>query len=229
MLFESGIITAASGSIGGLTASRNKGGMYFRAKAVPVDPGSSFQIAVRVIMAGLVNIWNNVLTQAQRDDWATYAANTPILNKLGALSNVSALNMYTRVNVPRLQAGASRVDEGPVEFNTGEFTNVTHSFSQAGGISVAFDNTDAWANEDDSSMILFAGRPQNPSINFFKGPYRLVATIEGDAITPPVSPQIFATPPFSFTEGQRMFARVVVARADGRLSTTQRFTSLAVV
>lgn len=227
MLFESQIISRGSGSIGGLTASHNKGGNYFRARVTPTDPGTVFQTAVRTLMAQLVNLWNNTLTQGQRDDWAVYAVNTPILNPFGAARTVTGLNMYTRVNVPRLQAAKSRVDPAPVEFNTGDFTPATLAASEAAGLSLTFDNTDTWANEDDSAMLLYASRPQNEGIIFFKGPYRFLGNVNGDAIIAPTSPQIFTPPPFAFTEGQRLFAKISVARADGRYSVIQRLTALA--
>ncbi|KKM06452.1 hypothetical protein LCGC14_1743870, partial [marine sediment metagenome] len=47
MLFKSGLITQGSGSIGGLTASHNRGGMYFRARTIPTNPATSFQTVVR--------------------------------------------------------------------------------------------------------------------------------------------------------------------------------------
>ncbi|MCH7787937.1 MAG: hypothetical protein IH940_00675 [Acidobacteria bacterium] len=226
MLFESQIISRASGSIGGLVASHNKGGNYFRARTTPTDPGTVFQTKVRTDMAGLVDAWNSVLTQAQRDAWAVYAANVPLLNPFGEPRTVTALNMYCRVNVPRLQAGLTRIDPAPVDFNTGEFTNIGMAAGEVAGILIVFDNTDDWANEDDSSMLVFASRPQNIGIQFFKGPYRLAGTIDGDSTTPPSSPATFAVPPFSIMQGQRLFTRVAVARADGRYSTAQRSTVL---
>lgn len=228
MKFTSLIISRGSGSFGGITVSHNKGGQYMRARTVPTDPGSVFQTAVRTIMASLVNLWNDTLTQAQRDDWAVYASNTPLIDQFGDPRTVTGLNMYTRVNVPRLQAALTRVDDGPVEFNTGDFTNVSAIFSAAGGLSLTFANADTWANEDGSSMLVYVGPPQNENIQFFKGPYRFADTIDGNSTTAPTSPAVISPTPFSFTEGQKVFGRVTVARADGRLSTTQRFGSLAI-
>lgn len=228
MKFQSALISRGSGSIGGLTASRNKGGNYFRARTTPTDPGTTFQVAVRVIMATLVNLWESTLTQAERDDWAVYATNVPLLDQFGEPRTVTALNMYCRVNIPRLQAGLTRVDPAPVEFNTGSFTTVQGVFSEASGISINFEPLDEWANEDDSSMLVYASRPQNNGINFFKGSYRFVGTIDGDGIMAPTTPATFTPPPFSFTSGQKMFAQVRVVRADGRLSTAQRIVGTAI-
>jgi len=52
MKFQAGIFTPnLSGSAGGTTASRNRGGGYFRNKAVPTNPDTVFQQAARAILA----------------------------------------------------------------------------------------------------------------------------------------------------------------------------------
>jgi hypothetical protein len=70
-------------------------------------------------------------------------------------------------------------------------------------------------------MFVFASRPQNPSINFFKGPYRIIATIPGADPTPPTSPQSISLA-FPVVEGQKVFFRANVTRADGRLASSFR-------
>lgn len=228
MKFQSAIISRGSGSIGGLTASHNKGGNYFRARTTPTDPGSPFQTTNRVNMGILVNLWEDTLTQAERDDWAVYATNTPLLDQFGEPRTVTALNMYCRVNIPNLQVGLPRRDIAPSAFNTGAFTPAVFAASEAGGLSIAFTDTDDWANEDDSALLVYAGRPQNVGINFFKGPYRFAGKADGDAITPPTSPLAIAAPPFPFIEGQKIFAQIRVVRADGRLSVKQRVEFIAI-
>lgn len=228
MLFQSAIVSRGSGSIGGLTASHGKGGNYFRARTTPTDPNTPAQALVRVIFATLQSIWLNNISQSQRDDWAVYAANVPLLNPFGEPRTVTALNMFTRTNVPRLQAGTTLLLNAPVEFNLGEFTPFSVVFSEATGVSVAFEASDDWAQEADSHVFIYVSRPQNATINFFRSPYRLIGKIDGDDTLPPGSPEVFGTPPFSFTEDQKLFVRLTVSRADGRYSTSQRLAGLAV-
>jgi len=226
-LFKSGIITQGSGSIGGTTLSHNRGGMYMRARTIPVNPDTSFQNVVRAQLANLVNRWANTLTSVQRDAWNTYALNTPLTGPLGDPRNVGGIGMYIRGNVPRAVAGLPLVDAGPTIFDTGGFTPVTAPTATDASdlLGFAYTAADAWANEDDAAMLIFGSRPQNPGINYFTGPYRYAAKIDGDSITPPTSPAS-ETNPFVFAAGQRVFFRVAVSRADGRLSTTQRLTAL---
>lgn len=230
MLIQSQVIAAGSGSAGGLTLSRNRSGMYFRARAVPVNPSSSQQQQVRNTVLELVTAWVETLTQAQRDAWDTYAANVPLINPLGAQINVTGQNMYIRSNIVRLQASAAllgialpRVDNAPTIFDTGTFTipGVTFTGGMPGTIDVAYDAGDAWANEDDSAMVVFASREFNASRTFFKGPFRIHSAVLGDATTPPVPPQS-ASAPFNYTAANQASVQIIVTRADGRVSNPIR-------
>lgn len=217
-----GGVAAASGSLGGITFSRNRGGPYIRSRVVPVNPNTPQQAAIRGFVSQLTSLWVNTLTQALRDTWNLYALNVLLPNPLGEPRNVGGLGMYIRSNVPRLQASLPRVDPAPIIFDLGDYTvPALGSLTPADTSSVSFTNTDAWANEDAAGMILYGSRPQNASINFFKGPYRLFDVILGDAITPPTSPQV-GTWPFIVGVGQRAFMRAQVTRADGRLSADFR-------
>lgn len=226
-IFKSPVIASASGSVAGMTFSHNKGGPYIRARVIPTNPNTIYQQAIRTYVASLSNHWLTTLTDAQRDAWEVYASNVEILNALGDPINLTGLNHYIRSNVPRLQAAATRIDDAPAEFNIGEFTNPTMLVDSATDIaSVGFTNTDAWANETGGHMFVSLSRPQNPSINFFKGPYRYAAKIDGDPVTPPTSPASVPLP-FLCEAGQRIFAIIRTSRADGRLAASFRTFALA--
>ena len=224
----SGGIASASGSLGGTTFSRNRGGPYMRTRAIPVNPGTSFQSTVRQILADLTSRWAESLTQAERDLWDTYALNVPMPNALGEPRNVGGIGMYVRSNVPRTQAGLDRVDAAPTIFNLGEFTAPSLASATAPtALSVTFQPEDNWAEEDGSAMLIYGSRGTNPGINFFKGPYRYADKIEGDAVTPPATPAAIVNP-FPFVATQRVFVRAIITRADGRLSSSFRFGDVAV-
>lgn len=228
MLFRSQIVTAASGSIAGTTFSHNRGGMYQRARVTPVNPNTPAQNFARTRLANLTNIWANTLSDVERQAWDLYALNVPLPDPFGDPRNVGGIGMYIRANLPRLTAALARQDIAPILFDVGEFTAVDGPTALAAGnlMGFTFDNTDLWANEDGAAMLVFGGRPKNPAVNFFTGPYRFAGLIAGDAITPPTSPASI-TNPFSFALGQRVFWRVQVTRVDGRYSTTQRQTAIA--
>lgn len=218
MKFKGTLIGPASGSMMGLTASRNRGGQYFRRRATPTNPNSPAQNLVRGYLSALSSLWNNTLTTAQRTGWDTYALNVPLTNTMGDAINVGGLGMYIRSNVPRLTGSIARIDDAPTTFNLGSLTLPTIISATAATdiLSVGYTNTDPWAIAVGGALMVYTSRPQNPSINFFRGPYRFAGKVAG-AVIPPTSP-VAITSPFPFAVGQKVFVRVNAFTADGRLS-----------
>lgn len=229
MIYKSELLTAASGKLGGTVFSHNKGGPYTRSLVIPVNPATPFQEAVRLIQADLANRWVNNLTSAQRDQWDAYALAVPLPNALGDPKTIGGNAMYIRSNVSRVQAGEPRVDDGPAILDLGSYTAPTIAApgAAAGTVDISFDNTDDWANEDDAALLIYISRGKNPTINFFKGPYRFAGVVQGDGTTPPVSPATI-TLPFAVVATQRVFFRFNVSRVDGRLATDFRNFATAV-
>ena len=92
-----------SGSINYRTASRNRNGQYLRARAIPVQPRSTAQLAVRGYLS-LNSQTFGALTKAQQAAWATYAALHPRTDSLGQSSPMTASQAYGSVNnILRLQ------------------------------------------------------------------------------------------------------------------------------
>lgn len=224
-----GIVSEARGKLGGIVASRNRGGAYLRGMVVPTDPGTTHQTTVRGYMADLSNRWVNTLTYVQRAAWDAYAAAVLLPGSTGVLRNVGGLGMYCRTNVPALQAGLTRVDDAPTIFDTGDFTlpSIASITASTNVLSLAFEDEDDWAAEDDAVMLVYGSRPMNPTRNFFKGPYRFLGTVVGNSVAPPTTPQAFDLA-FPVEVGHRVFIQVRVLRADGRLSSNFRDVGTAV-
>ena len=221
MLFKSALVTAASGSLGGLVASHNRGGAYLRARTIPVNPGSVFQQTVRDAVISLAAKWGELLTVAQRTAWEVYADAVPIPNALGDPRVLTGLAMYVRSNVPRIQVGYPRVDDAPTIFNLGDVTGPGYDgLTPPLAVTISFDPLDDWANEDDSGMLVYISPPKMQSINYYKGPYRLAGTIDGITTPAPPTTPAAITSPFTYSalNPQRSFAQIRVSRADGRLS-----------
>lgn len=219
MLFKGTLVTAASGKMGGLVASHNRGGQYFRNLVIPTDPSSSLQQAVRGYLAQLADRFKNTLTVAQQTAWATYALNTPRPNRLGDNINIGAIGHYIRSNLPRLQAGLDLVDDGPTTYGVGNpdpsSTLSVTGDSTTGGLS--FDEDAPWVDEDGGALLVWTSRPQSPTINYFTGPYQFTGAAEGDSSTAPTSP-LSLTLPFVIPTANACFFQSRISRADGRLS-----------
>ena len=226
MLFKSEAMTQVSGSIGGTTYAHNSAGLYRRARSIPVNPNSSAQQGVRSSLTTLAQAWNAVLTQAQRDAWDNYATLSPVTGKLGDELVLSGQMMYIRCNTVRLLAGIARVDAGPTVPGLIALTTPVATISiGAATVSVAFTNTDQWANEVGGGLNIQTGRFISPGRNFFRGPYRFNTNVAG-AVAPPASPEDTANNAFSqvvadATAGQKCAMRYTAFEVDGRLSAVQ--------
>ncbi|MEE9221817.1 MAG: hypothetical protein V3U34_09855 [candidate division NC10 bacterium] len=219
MLWTSQIFSKLSGTIGGTVASHNRGGQYLRALVTPVNPNTSLQQAVRTIFANLAAAWSG-LTDLQRAAWDDYAANVPVINRIGDSINLTGFNMYIRSNTPREQVGLDRVDDGPTDFTLPALGDVSFAAAVTAGlidIAVTFDNSEPWAAEVGGALLVNVSRQMAPTINFFKGPFNAQDPVLG-AVMPPVSPDIQATT-IPGTVGNIVFAHFRVTRLDGRLST----------
>lgn len=225
MKFKSALVTQISGSIGGMTGSRNAGGLYFRGRAMPSNPNTPGQQAIRQTFGSLTNAWH-LLTQAQRDDWAVYAQNVPLPDRLGDQRNVSGQNQFVRANAPRVQAGLAIISAAPTTFNIGN-TPVPAAelvVDDAGTVSV---NVTVGTPGIAGNILSYVSRPQTATINYFRGPYQLIGAT---AFASPGSAAVTAggASPFAQAIGQKVFLRVQCTLADGRLSADMQISGIVV-
>lgn len=230
MKFKSALVTEASGSLGGMTASHNRGGPYLRARTIPVNPASAFQQAVRNAMATLVVRWSQTLTALQRTGWETYADNVETTDTLGDKRKATALDWYLAGNVPRLQLSLSPVDAAPTVFTMATLTPVVITSITASTriLVMTFTNTDLWAATTGGALGIYISPPQSPGVTFYKGPYRFLDKIVGNTGTPPTSPFTSVAGPFPMAAGQNVFFQFRALNADGRISSPFRLAKLAV-
>lgn len=214
-----GGIVQMSGSIAGNTFARNAYGNYVRARTKPANPNSARQQAVRATIAYLTEYWFQTLTPAQRGAWDAYAAAVQVKNRLGESINISGFNHFIRSNSLLHRDSQTIVAAGPTELSIPEqdaaFAVTISEATQL--ISVAFDDTLEWLDEDGGFLFVFGGTPQPITRNFFGGPWRFADTVDGDSVTPPTTPSTI-TAPFQCTEGQKVWCYARIVRADGRMS-----------
>jgi hypothetical protein len=211
-----GGIVQMSGSIAGNTFARNRFGNYSRSRTTPVNPRSTDQSKVRLILAYLVEYWNEELTPAERAQWATYAAAVSMTNRLGDSIKCTGFNHFIRGNSLRARFGGAPVDAGPAVLTLPP-TDPTYAITASVAtqlISVTFNNGGDWATEAGAYMMFFQGRPQVATRNFFAGPWRYAGQIDGAAV-PPVSPAPCAAV-FPLVLGQRIWLAARIIRADAR-------------
>ena len=218
--FGGGVVEMV-GSIGGNTFARGPHGAYVRARVTPVNPNSTLQQTVRGIFSTVASAWAGI-TQAQRDAWQLYADNTPVENRHGEQTYHSGYGWYCACNATRLRASElATVPAGPTTFGLPDMpsTVAVACTASSATISVAYDNSDAWAIIDDGALFVFMSQPRSAQRNYLGPPYRLALYVLGVTATPPTSPEA-GTNPFGVVEttmSQDFYA--VAVEPDGRVSS----------
>lgn len=214
-----GGVTQMAGSIGGTTFARNRSGNYARAKTKPVNPSSARQNVIRAAIAFLTQRWNQDVTAVQRTAWAAYGSAVTMKNRLGEDINLSGFNHYIRSNSILKQQAITLIDAGPTTLALPEQDPTLAITASAATqlVSVGFDDTLDWLDEDGAYLFVFCGTPQLATRDFFAGPWRFMDKIDGDSVTPPTTPTTM-TAPFTLTEDQKIWVYARIARDDGRLS-----------
>jgi hypothetical protein len=232
MLIKGLLASQMSGSIAGITASHNRGGQYFRARAIPVNPSSVRQQIIRAAMSALAIRWTTVLTQAQRDAWDVYASNVPVTDRLGASRKLTGLNWYSACNTPRVQSGVILptvyIDAAPIIMTMATLTppGIVSATAATEVLSISFNNADEWAIAVGGALLVYCGLPQSPGAMAYKGPYRYSGKIAG-AVVPPTSP-LPITAAFPFGVGNRVHIQTRAITPDGRISPSFRVSGLGV-
>lgn len=210
-----------SGREGGQVYAHNRFGQYIRRHVVPTNPNSPQQQAIRSSMQVLANYWQNSLDDTERESWADYAANVPMLNRMGSVIHLTAINMFVRSNTPRLIVGLAIKKDAPAVYNLGSLSLPTVGAVVIGPpstVSITPVVTDDWYLDADGRGWVYFSRPNDTTVNFFKGPYRRSLTnlvgLGGATVM---------TLPFPVVAGQRVFAQMRGMCKDGRLSAPVQF------
>ena len=216
---------AASGAQGSTVASHNRFGENLRARTTPVNPATSQQQAVRNAVKNYAGQYQATLTSAQRQAWQTYANNVTMLNKLGDAVQMTGINMFTRNNTPRQQASQTTILAAPTTMSLGTFTTPTIALGVATlNGTITYAAADPWVGTSSSvaGMLIYASRQQSPSINFFKGPYRFAAKVNGTS-----GSATFTLPFIAGPTTNQTFFQMRVAFSDGRLSSATATVGLS--
>lgn len=210
---------AMSGSLGGLTASHNRGGAYLRRRVVPTNPNSIRQQDVRSNFGSLVQFWTNTLDATQRSSWTDYAASTPVTDVLGQALILTGQQMFIRSNVNRLILGFAIVGTAPLINNTGEPVTAITLFANVASPDISITAAIAGATSEAGDVLYWVSTPLNPTINFFKGPYQFMgSTPVAAAATTAPNTDLSVEAASPLTELGRYGLRARIQYDDGRLS-----------
>ena len=218
------LVAEIRGSVGGTTFSRNRHGMYTRARAIPVNPTTPSQVLARSRFNQLATYWRDTLVQAQRDAWDVYAKNTPWTNAVGQSTLLTGMNHFVRSNTALLQIGEAVLVPAPVSFGLPDqevlWGQATDATLQNVAVVYTFDTS-----TDDQHYLFYQGQPVPGSHTFFAGPWRYLGVISGDAGSPPTSPETFPCV-YPVGAGQNSFVYCRRIDPDGRLTEPFRYSDI---
>lgn len=115
-----------SGSVGARTSSRNSSGQYVRQRAIPTQPRTARQVAVRATLTALSAAWRG-LTSGQLAAWQAFGQSFTVVNSLGTAIHLTGLQCYIKVNAVLTACGVSTIDTPPAlpSFVANTVTGVT--------------------------------------------------------------------------------------------------------
>lgn len=216
-----GGVTGMLGAIGGTVFSKNRFGYYARPRTPPVNPNSDRQVAARTRMGFLSEQYHEApMDDAKRLAWDTYASGISAVGAFGQSITLTGLNAFIAGNSLKILNGSDIVEDGPVVIGLpAQDPAFSVELSEANGATVNFDEVFDWCDEDDAYLSIELGKPQSPSRNFFGGPWRWALNVAGDGVAAPTTPEgPTASTTWTLLEGQAVWARARILRADGRVS-----------
>jgi len=167
-----------SGSQGGQTFSRNRFGQYVRNRAVPVNPRSVNQQAVRARLSNNAAAWR-ALTDSQRAAWTGLGYMILRTDSLGQSYNLTGFQSYVMVNNNRLAAGDAIVSTPPSLTDPGTLLTATLTLTSS-SFSAAYTATPLASGV---RLFIYAS-PQTTAGRSFQGDARLIQVSAAAAASP---------------------------------------------
>lgn len=168
----------SSGSYQNLTFSRNRFGQYVRGRSIPVNPSTTFQVAVRTRMALNSSAWR-ALTSTQRNGWNDLGAQMTRTDSLGQTYTLNGFEAYCSVNNNLLAAGDAVLSAAPLYTVPTPLASLTPTITSA-SFSLAYTVTPLPAA---TRAFWYAG-PQRTAGRSFEGDMRLIAVTAAAAASP---------------------------------------------
>jgi hypothetical protein len=101
-------IGQASGKLGALVFSHNRGGAYVRARSMPTQPGGKYQDGIRACVEAASKGWRT-RTDAERAAWVTWADGHPMPNRVGQSIRLQGNAAYVQINARRILWGDAQL------------------------------------------------------------------------------------------------------------------------
>lgn len=220
------MMTDARGKLGGHVFSKNRAGAYTRTKVTPVNPQSSYQVAVRNAFTSFAQNFR-ALTSAQILAWNTAVVNFVGTDVFGDSKTPSGINLYTRLNLNLDNAGQAAITTPPLP--TGADPNTIATLVADVSSSLFTITTVEAAVPTGHTLIVEATGLVSPGKSFVKSEFRVIGTFASAAASPHLAGADWIAKFGSLTAGQKVFARIkTVNNTTGEASGYSQISTIVI-
>lgn len=197
-----------SGHVGGVVASHNTYGPYFRQRVRPVNKKTPAMQAQRSAIAAVSQLWRQLPTTVQ----ASWTAATIVhKSRKGDSVALTGHAAFMQLNTLRQRIGVPLLTTAPTDPTPSILTPPAVAFTSASAVTVTF-AADTW-NAADGGVIVSCALLTSTGVTF-KGPQLACATLVN-----PGTSAVAVTLPFAVPVGGRLRLTFHATGPDGRLST----------
>ncbi len=201
-----------SGKLGGVVASRNTYGTYFRRLVSPVNVKSPGQQIQRNAFGAASQAWRT-LTSTLQAAWVTAAPSLPVISKSGSTVILTGQALFMYCNVLLVKAGLPVIVTPPTSTTAPGFTVPTISVNGSGYVAITF-NADPWnvvggAVDMSISAAITAGRN-------YVGTYYALGCVSN-----PETTEVDLTSGTAYPAGTNLQLSFVAETPDGRKTSPQ--------
>lgn len=209
VLYGNGVVDNR-GSVGGSTYSRSRAGATIRAKTSPTQWKSDLRQQAKGKLATISQQWANILTDAERVAWNSFALITPSTNVFGQTTYLSGQSWFCKCNVNLLNAGATLLTAPPASPSVPGLISLTIVPDSSAGGSVGITYTDAGLPADFYLSMKFT-QPISPGIYYVNNLLRQILyahnQVSGFSITTPYTDRF---PQVVYDAGRKVFALATI-------------------
>lgn len=186
-----GLVGQISGSIGGDTFSRNKGGPYVRNRAIPVTSTTDAAMAAKNRLALASQQWQ-ALQPSERLAWETWAQQRTITDRLGEQIQLSGHQSFVTTRTRQELSGDPLIDLPPVLPPPTGLTELSVDATFAAE-TLAVDVTFAPELSVNTRLWIWAAATASAGVNYVQNLLRLVAVTDANESSPyDVGPEMLA-------------------------------------
>lgn len=165
------IVGAASGALGNIVLSHNRGGAYARVRTVPTKVVNAYTTGIRDDLTAASREWG-ALTAAQQAAWNTFAQANQVTDRLGEKITLFGNAMYSKLNIRLKQAGDTEISLPPTDVAPSALTALSAAISAGGGTFVLTTAVTPLAADD--RLWIRAACLKNAGQNYFQNLLKLV-------------------------------------------------------